>query len=97
MNPTSECDIYAEINANNETGYVGTFGGKIGTRHIWCGGFNEEEIATKSCYVLGEPTPFLNLLQRRAEGSSNVLTDNTLFIAGKLHTYVNFLLTYSNT
>ena len=77
MNNGSNCNVWDELFVQVLNG----FGGAVKDQHILCGGYNGEN-RTKDCYLVGETTPFLQLILPRSYGSSVVLPNNTLFLTG---------------
>ena len=78
LNPEATCDNYAVL----EEGVGYAFGGRVANEFVVCGG-DADGVRSKSCYKVGETAPFVELIQPRSEGSSVVLSNNTLLLLGK--------------
>ena len=78
LNPEATCDTYAVL----QEGVYRAFGGKVADEFVVCGGYLDGQ-TSKNCYKVGETTPFVELIQPRARGSSVVLSNNTLILLGK--------------
>ena len=78
LNPEATCDTYGAL----QEGVIGAFGGKVANEFVVCGGYADGG-RSKNCYKVGESAPFVELIQPRSQGSSVVLSNNTLLLLGK--------------
>ena len=83
-NPNAVCDPYVVL----ENGTYYSSGGRISKNdYIYCGG-SDGNNRLKECYILGENSPFAELLNPQTSGSSVVLPNSTLFITGKCFAFL---------
>ena len=85
LNEDVECDDYAAMDFD----MLGTFGGRINDKFLFCGGLHITEnfggIRSDKCYIVGKDNPVANVtlsMARYASGAGVVLPNNTLFVAG---------------
>ena len=76
LNPDAVCDNYAVL----QEGVYHAFGGKVANEFVVCGGVGKD--TSKKCFKVGETTPFVELIHPRDQGSSVVLSNNTLLLFG---------------
>ena len=82
VNPDAICDNYAVL----QEGVFFAFDGRVANEFVVCGGYFylDGYGTSKNCYKVGETAPFVELIQPRAEGSSVVLSNNTILLIGKV-------------
>ena len=81
LNPEATCDTYAVL----QEGVRDAFGGKVANEFVVCGGYFylDGYGTSKNCYKVGETAPFVKLIHPRVQGSSVILSNNTILLLGK--------------
>ena len=78
LNPEAICDTYAVL----QEGVYHAYGGKVANEFVVCGGIADGG-RSKNCYKVGETAPFVKLIHPRVQGSSVILSNNTILLLGK--------------
>ena len=79
LNPEAACDTYAVL----QEGVYRAFGGKVADEFVVCGGYSGGGVViSKNCYKVGETAPFVKLIHPRVQGSSVILSNNTILLLG---------------
>ena len=87
LHPFLACDTYGNV----PVGIYIAAGGKIGNDFIFCGGYNQDEVRSNECYILGNEEPFINMNDKPSYASGVVLPNGTFMMIGKIQVFMRML------